>query len=123
MTVEDIMTTDVKSCGADTDLATTAKIMWDGDCGIVPVVDEAQRVIGLITDRDVCIAAATRSLAPANIRVREVMSGNVFACFEDDDVRAALKTMRERRVRRLPVLDAENRLAGILSMNDVVARA
>lgn len=123
MTVKDLMTSDVKSCSADTDLATAAKIMWDCDCGIVPVVNEEYKVIGMITDRDVCIAAATRSTTPANIRVREVMSGDVYPCSQDDDVRAALKTLKERRVRRLPVLDQRERLVGIVSMNDLVARA
>ena len=123
MTVKDLMTSDVKSCHPETDLATAAKIMWDCDCGIVPVVNAEQRVLGLITDRDVCIAAATRAMIPANIRVREVMSGDVHACSQDDDVRTALNTLKERRVRRLPVVDQQNRLVGIISMNDLVARA
>jgi len=123
MTVKELMTSDVKSCDPDKNLATAAKIMWDGDCGIVPVVNEERKVLGLLTDRDVCIAAATRSMNPANIRVREVMSGDVYACSQDDDVRAALKTLKKQRVRRLPVLDIENRLVGIISMNDLVMRA
>jgi CBS domain-containing protein len=123
MTTKDVMTSNVKSCGADADLATVAKIMWDCDCGTVPVVNEERKVTGMITDRDICIAAATRSTAPANIRVREVISGPVHACFSEDDVSTVLKTMKERRVRRLPVLDRQERLVGIVSINDLVARA
>jgi CBS domain-containing protein len=123
MTAKDLMTANVKSCGADADLASVARIMWDSDCGTVPVVNEARNVIGMITDRDICIAAATRSTAPANIRVREVMSGRVHKCFSEDNVSTVLKTMKERRVRRLPVLDQKERLVGIISMNDLVARA
>jgi CBS domain-containing protein len=123
MTTKDLMTSSVKSCGADADLATVAKIMWDCDCGTVPVVNEERKVIGMITDRDICIAAATRSTAPANIRVREVMSGHVHTCSSEDDVSTVLKTMKERRVRRLPVLDRQERLVGIVSINDLVARA
>jgi len=123
MTAKDLMTTDVKSCGADADLASVAKIMWDCDCGTVPVVNEARKVIGMITDRDICIAAATRSTAPANIRVREVMSGRIHKCFSEDAVSTVLRTMKDQRVRRLPVLDRQERLVGIVSINDLVARA
>jgi CBS domain-containing protein len=123
MTAKDLMTSNVKSCSADANLATVAKIMWDCDCGTVPVVNEERKVIGMITDRDICIAAATRSTAPVNIRVREVMSGRVHNCFSEDNVSTVLKTMKERRVRRLPVLDRQEHLVGIISMNDLVARA
>jgi CBS domain-containing protein len=122
-TAKELMTANVKSCRADTDLASVAKIMWDCDCGTVPVVNEERKVIGMITDRDICIAAATRSTSPANIRVREVMSGHVQTCFSEDGVSTVLKTMKERRVRRLPVLDRQERLVGIVSISDLVARA
>ena len=106
MTVKELQTSAVKSCGRDTDLATVAKLMWDGDCGAVPVVTDDRKVIGMITDRDICIAAATRSRAPSEIRAREVITGNgVHAVKADDDVRVALRTMRKHRVRRLPVVD------------------
>ena len=123
MTAKDLMTSDVKSCGPDMDLATVAKIMWDCDCGTVPVVTEELKVIGMITDRDICIAAATRSTAPASIRVRDVMAGQVYTCSPEDDVRTVLNTMKQRRVRRLPVVDQQQRLVGIISTNDLVARA
>src|SRR6266508_433936 len=123
MIVKDLAAFDVKSCNADTDLATAAKIMWDCDCGIVPVVNEERKVIGMITDRDICIAAATRAARPADILVRDVMSRDVVACGVGDDVRVALRTMKKERVRRLPVLDGQERLAGIISMNDLVMRA
>jgi CBS domain-containing protein len=123
MTAKNLMTSNVKWCSADADLATVAKIMWDCDCGIVPVVNEERKVVGMITDRDICIAAATRSTAPESIRVREVMSGHIHKCFSEDDVSTVLTTMKERRVRRLPVLDQQERLVGIISMNDLVPRA
>ena len=123
MIVKDLAAFDVTSCTADTDLATAAKIMWDCDCGAVPVVSEERKVIGMITDRDICIAAATRSASPADIRVRDVISGDVHACGIGDDVHVALMTMKQQRVRRLPVLDGQERLAGIISMNDLVMRA
>jgi CBS domain-containing protein len=123
MTAKNLMTSDVKSCSPDTDLASVAKIMWDRDCGSVPVVNEERKVTGIITDRDICIAAATRSTAPANIRVRDVMTGHVSTCSPDDDVRTVLNTMKKGRIRRLPVVDQQQRLVGIISTNDLVARA
>jgi CBS domain-containing protein len=123
MVLQDILTPDVKSCRPDTDLAAAAKMMWDGDCGCVPVVDDERHVVGMITDRDICIAAATRSAAPSNIRASEVMQTDVQACRSNDDVRSALQMMRDRRVRRLPVVDQQQRLVGIVSLNDLVAHA
>ena len=124
MTVKELQTFNVKSCGRDTDLATVAKLMWDGDCGAVPVVTDDRKVIGMITDRDICIAAATRSKTPAEMRASEVISSNgIHACKPDDDVRVALRTMRKHRVRRLPVVDQQQRLSGILSINDLAIHA
>jgi CBS domain-containing protein len=123
MTVRDLAEFDVKACSPDADLASAAKIMWDGDCGAVPVVNADRRVIGMLTDRDICIAAATRAAAPPNVQVRDVMSREVASCSVDDDVRTAMKVMRERRIRRIPALDAQGRLAGILSINDLAMRA
>jgi CBS domain-containing protein len=123
MLVKDLAEFDVKVCTAETDLASAAKIMWDGDCGVVPVVDGDRKVIGMITDRDICMAAATRAARPADVRVGDVMSGATYTCHAKDDVRTALKAMRDRRVRRLPVLDAQQRLAGILSLNDLALAA
>jgi len=123
MTVREVTTRDVQSCSPDTDLATAAKIMWDSDCGVVPIVNEDRKVLGMLTDRDICIATATRAARPSDLRAGDVMSEAIATCRVDDDMNAALKTMKERRVRRLPVLDAEGRLAGILSLNDLVLRA
>src|SRR3989337_639297 len=102
MIVKNLAAFDVKSCSPDTDLATAAKIMWDCDCGVVPVVNDERKVVGMVTDRDICIAAATRAVRPSDIQVRDVMSGDVAACGIGDDVHVALTTMKERRVRRLP---------------------
>jgi CBS domain-containing protein len=124
MRVKELQTSDVTSCSGDTDLAAAAKIMWDCDCGVVPVVDNERKVIGVITDRDICIATATRSAVPSEIQARDVMSGqDLHSCGPDDDVRTALATMKRHRVRRLPVLDQQQRLVGIISINDLVMRA
>lgn len=124
MKVKEAQTSDVHTCSPDTNLASAAHIMWDCDCGVVPVVDENRTLLGVITDRDICIAATTRSTAPADIRVRDVMkTGDVYTCRPDDDVRSALSTMATHRVRRLPVVDRQNRLVGIVSLGDLARHA
>lgn len=123
MKVKDLMTTSPAACTPTNTLADAAGMMWQHDCGILPVVAEGGKVVGLITDRDICMAALLNRRQLAHIAVQEVASGKVFACRDEDDVRAALATMQENKVRRLPVLDAHGYLEGMLSMNDVVLRA
>jgi CBS domain-containing protein len=124
MKVKDLQTSDVRACSPDTNLATAAQIMWDCDCGAVPVVDEDRTLIGMVTDRDICIATATRSVAPAELTVRNVMTpGHVYFARPDDDVRTVLATMGTHRVRRLPVVDRQTKLVGIVSLSDLVRRA
>lgn len=122
MRVRDIMTANVVSCRKDTDLAAAARLMAEKRFGALPVVDEHGRVAGIITDRDIAMAAATRQRNAAHIAVHEAMSGHVTTCLADENVETALKKMEERRVRRLPVLDRDGRLAGILSLDDIVLR-
>src|SRR4026208_162357 len=140
MTVRELQTSNVRTVSPDTDLAVVAKLMWEGDCGAVPVVTDDRKVIGMITDRDICIAAATRARPPAEIRAGEVITNHgVHAVKPDDDVRVALRamgkakgrgppdvasrTMRQPKVRLLPVLDRDQRLAGIVSINDLAINA
>ena len=123
MKVKELMTTDVKRCGMETNLAAAAKIMWEGDCGAVPVTDEHDRVVGVITDRDICIAAATRPRTEGEIPVKDVISKALYTCAPGDDVRAALETMKSRKVRRLPVVEHDGRLAGIVSIHDIAVRS
>ena len=123
MKVKDVMTRNVKSCRPESTIDQAAIQMWDYDCGVMPVVDGESRVMGMITDRDIAIAASTRGRLTTQINVGEVMSGNVYACSEDEDIKSALHTMRRERVRRLPVISYDGKLAGILSLNDIVMRA
>jgi CBS domain-containing protein len=123
MKVKDIMTTDTKACGPDTNLAAATEIMWSGDCGILPVVDEGDHVVGVITDRDICIAVGTRGWLASDISVKDAISGNVFACLPDTDIRDALETMRVKKVRRLVAVNSDGKIAGILSLDDVAAAA
>ena len=123
MKVKELMTTDVKRCGLETNLAAAAKIMWEGDCGAVPVTDERDRVVGVITDRDICIAAATRPRTEGEIPVKDVISKALYTCAPGDDLRVALETMKSRKIRRLPVVEHGGRLAGIVSIHDIAVQS
>jgi CBS domain-containing protein len=123
MNVRDIMTAAVYTCEPDTDLGTVAEIMWNHDCGFVPVVDASGAVMGLITDRDICMAATTRRLAPERIAASQAMSQVVRACLPDDSVSEALAMMKHFKVRRLPVVDPHGFLRGVLSIDDVARAA
>jgi signal-transduction protein with cAMP-binding, CBS, and nucleotidyltransferase domain len=94
--------------------------MWEGDCGVLPVVDDAVRPVGMITDRDICMAAAIKGRPLSEIRVGEVSTGEAVFCHADDDVSTAMNAMRHAQVRRLPVVDRDGELVGVLSMNDVI---
>jgi CBS domain-containing protein len=117
------MSSPARTCPTNSDLATVATLMWNCDCGVVPLVDPSGRLAGVITDRDICIAAATRRLAPERLLATEVMTAPVHTCAPGDSVLDALATMKREQVRRLPVVDADGRLLGVLSLNDIVLAA
>ena len=123
MKVRELMTRDVGSCSVDDGLHRAAQILWERDCGIVPVVDGESRVIGVITDRDVCMAAYTKGAPLACLRVGDAMATRVSTCAPGDEIETALALMRERQVRRLPVVAEGGVLLGILSIADLVRGA
>ncbi len=123
MKVRELMTQDVQYCGPDTNLASAAKMMWDSDCGALPILNVEGRVMGVITDRDICMAASTKDRTPSAITVWETSSGKAVTCRPDDDVHDALKRMEQARVRRLPVVDEDGTLRGMLAMNDLILAA
>lgn len=120
MRVRDIMSGDVRSCRPDDNLALVATIMWENDCGIVPVVNGTETPIGVITDRDICIAVATRGRLASDIQAIEVMTGDIQACGPGDRIPTALDLMREKKVRRLLIVDENGTLRGVLSLNDIL---
>jgi CBS domain-containing protein len=123
MKVKDAMTGTPYYCQLDTNLGSATELMWVGNCGFLPVMGPDGKIVGVVTDRDICIALGTRNCLPGNITVREVMSGRLFACSPDDDVHVALQLMKEGGVRRLPVIGENGALAGVISMDDVLLRA
>lgn len=122
MKVKDLMTTDVKTCTPDTTIAEAAHLMWDGDCGILPVVDDGE-LVGIVTDRDMYIALATQNARASRLKVGAVATKKLATCAPEDDVQAALATMKQARVRRLPVVGFGGTVLGILSMNDILLAA
>jgi CBS domain-containing protein len=123
MKIEKIMTRDVQCCGPDANLATAAKMMWDSDCGALPILNVQGQVMGMITDRDICMGTATKNKPASEITVWETSSGKAYTCRETDDVHTALDIMKRERVRRLPVVDEDGVLQGIVAMNDFVLAA
>lgn len=122
--VSELMTKSVNRCGVHQNLAEAAHVMWDGDCGFVPVVDlERGTLVGVVTDRDACMAAAIQGRSLSQIPVVDVMSKNVATIGADDSLERAVETMGEHQLRRLPVVDAEGVLVGVLSMNDLFRAA
>jgi CBS domain-containing protein len=121
--VKDVMVRTPASCGPETNLAAATAILWNRNCGILPIVDSRQRVTGVVTDRDLCIAMGTRNRLPGEITLAQVASGKVYSCRPEEAIPVALEVMAQNKVRRLVVVDGEGRLQGILSMDDVVLHA
>jgi CBS domain-containing protein len=121
--VKNLMRTTLHTCAPGDSLAAAARIMWEQDCGIVPVVDGAGRLVGVVTDRDACMAAYTKGLALQQIAVASAMASRVVALREGDPLSRAHEELRTHRLRRLPVIDADHRPVGILSLKDLAVAA
>jgi CBS domain-containing protein len=122
MHARDIMTSPPLCCARDTSLAMAAAMMLDGDCGILPVVDDG-RLAGVVTDRDLYIALGTRDRRASEMTVGEVVQAPVVTCGPDDDLHAVLELMRQHRVRRILVGGFGGSVLGIISINDIALAA
>ena len=123
MKVSELMTEDVKTCYQHDSLNRAAQLMWENDCGAVAVVDSELKVIGMLTDRDICMAAYTQGVALGGASVGSAMSCDVHVCTPSDNITSAVEAMREHQIRRLPVVDKAEKLVGILSMSDIAREA
>jgi CBS domain-containing protein len=123
MKVKDVMVKAPVVCGPETNLAAAVEILWDRNCGILPIVDDQRQVLGVITDRDIAVALGTRNRLPGEITAAEAGTRKVHSCKAMDDVRRALDRMAEEKVRRLVVVNEQNQLEGVLSMDDIVLHA
>jgi len=123
MRIKEMMISTPYYCHLDTNLGSATELMWVGNCGFLPVMGADDKVAGVITDRDICIALGTRRCLPGDVTVREVMSNRLFACSPDCSVHAALRIMEEGGVRRLPVIEDDGTLVGVISMDDLLLKA
>jgi CBS domain-containing protein len=125
MKVEQLMTKTVASCVPGDTLNEAARIMWERDCGVVPVVEAqgSQHVIGMLTDRDICMAAYTKGQTLSQIQVRDAMSSGAQSCHPGQDVAEAERAMRDAQVHRLPVVDEADQLLGVISLADIAREA
>jgi CBS domain-containing protein len=117
MKIKDCMTRIVRVIGPDETLADAARAMGESDVGVLPVAN-AERLVGMITDRDIVVRGVASGKGP-DAKVSEVMSDQVKYCFEDDDIEEVLQNMGEIQLRRLPVVNEEKRLVGIISLSDL----
>jgi CBS domain-containing protein len=119
MKVEDIMTRDVRSCAPEESLSSAAQIMWEVDCGAVPVVDTERRVIGIITDRDICMSSHLQGVPLGDASVNSAMARDIKCCGPQDSPATVQALMQQHKIRRVPVVDADRRLIGIITLADL----
>jgi len=125
MRVEQIMTKQVQSCGPGDSLERAAQLMWDYDCGCIPVCtgNGARRTVGMITDRDICMNALFQGKPLWDLHVSDAMANEVRVCRPDDLLERAEKIMRDARIRRLPVVDDKGALIGMIALSDLAREA
>ena len=119
MKVKELMHQPVFSCSEEDSMSTAAGLMWDHDCGAVPVTDGDGRLIGMITDRDICMSAFTKGQLLSALPVRDGMAREIFSCHGDDSLEDIEQTMGEHQIRRMPVVDDDNRPVGVVSLGDL----
>ena len=120
MKVKEFMTKNVGFCHPENNLTEAAEIMQRRDCGIVPVIDEDEKVVGMISDRDICLALANENAKFSQVKVEKLMMTKIINCSADDKIEDALRKMRKNQLKRLAVIGKEGKLVGILSVTDVL---
>jgi CBS domain-containing protein len=123
MRVAQVMSKDVVTCRPGESLARAAQLMWERDIGCVPVIDGDGHVVGIVTDRDACMAAYTRGQPLQALPVDVAMARHVQTCRPDDEVTDVEKRMATAQIRRMPVIDDQGHPVGILSLNDLARAA
>jgi len=123
MLVKDVMSGAPIYCNLKTNLGEAASMLWSRDCGMLPVVDRERKVIGVVTDRDLFFALGTRNRLAGEITIGDVSPAKPYVCHDDDEILDALQTMAQHKVRRLPVVDREGKIVGVLSLDDIVLHA
>src|SRR5205807_1164813 len=124
MNCREVMTDNPVCCLPSDTVSQAARIMRREDVGPVPVVndDQHKQLIGIITDRDLALKVVAESRDPIHTKVADVMTSTIFVCRDEDDVSSAISAMEEYQIRRIPVLDDNGRIVGIISQADVATR-
>lgn len=122
MLVRDVMTKEVTWIAPDTTVEDAAKMMRDRDIGVLPIGAQ-EKLVGVITDRDIVVRCIAEGRAPGSTAVRSTMSDKVLYCFDDSEAKDTASNMAQNQVRRMPVVDADKRLVGIVSLGDVAVHA
>jgi CBS domain-containing protein len=123
MRIGELMNREVTCCRTTDRLNDVSRIMWEGDRGVVPVLDSEDRIVGLITDRDVAMAAYTTGRVLRSLAAEDAMSHIVHCCHEADPIDTAHRLLREMQVRRLPVIDEDRKLVGLIGLSDLARAA
>lgn len=120
MKVQEIMTQDCACCTRDTKLQDVARLMVQNDCGAIPVIeDSSNRIIGILTDRDIVLRSIAAGKNPMDLTAADCMTTNVYVCEMNSDVQDCCKTMEEHCVRRIPVVDDNRACRGIVAQADI----
>jgi CBS domain-containing protein len=123
LTAREIMTRGVKTVRRDSPLREVAQIMKDEDCGVVPIVDEQGILVGIVTDRDLVVRAFTGGKTPDQLRAGDVMTDDVECVHPEEDIHSIIALMGKKQIRRIPVVERNDRVIGIISMGDIANRA
>jgi len=123
MQVQDVMSTPALCCSIDATLDVAARLMWEADCGAIPVVDRDGRLAGIVTDRDICMACYTQGKPPSQIGVVSVMAREVVTSRPDESIDMLERRLGQHQVRRVPVVDETSRPIGVVSLNNLARHA
>ena len=123
MKVKEVMTQSAVCCGPETNVGRAVELMWNRNVGMLPVVNNDGKLIGVLTDRDICIAMGTRNRLPGELTVGEIAIREVFTCKPNEDIHEALYEMGNHQVRRLPVVNDQGVPQGVLSMDDLIVHS
>lgn len=120
--ISDVMTRGVRALSPDDTMVMAAQAMQELDVGVIPVC-EGERLLGMVTDRDIVLRGVAQSRPPENTHLSEVMTSEACWCFEDESVEEVLEQMRDAQIRRVPVVDRDQHLVGIVSLGDIAVKA
>lgn len=120
MKVKDAMKTDVVFCAPEDNLMKVADMMRLRDCGVIPVLDDRKQIVGMLTDRDICLAIAARNRKASDVKAKDLLKIKAITCLAGDDLESALRKMRKYQIKRLAVVDKGNELVGILTIADAL---